>query len=84
MAARKVRKKKAVSRSGSKIIIVRIGKKVYSAPLTALGRNFADDEILRLVYAKEKKSCCHGLQFAGVFSRPAYKLSFGNGHMPPH
>jgi hypothetical protein len=84
MATRKVRKKKKpVSRSG-KLIVIRIGKKVYSAPFRALGRDFADGEVLTKIYALEKKSCCHGLHFAGVFSGTAYERAFGNGRFPPH
>jgi hypothetical protein len=82
MATRKVRKKKPVPRG--RFIVVRIGKKVYSAPFSALGRDFADQVVLTKIYALEKKSCCHRLHFAGVFGGIAYDRAFGNGRFPPH
>jgi hypothetical protein len=82
MATRKVRKKKRVSRGGRKIVIIRIGRKVYRAPLTALGRPLTDAALIKAIMAIEKKKCCHGLHFAGVYGQPMFMLSFGNGHLP--
>jgi hypothetical protein len=82
VATRKVRRKKRVSRGGRKIIIIRLGRKVYRAPLSALGRPLSDPELLRLIIAREKKKCCHGLHFAGVYGQPMFMLAFGNGHLP--
>jgi hypothetical protein len=83
MATRKVRKKKRVSRGG-KIIIVKVGSKVYTAPLSALGRPVRNPQLNRLIAALAEKSGkhCHGANFAGIFGQPMFIRSFGNGHMP--
>ncbi len=80
MAVRK--KKKRAARGGRKYVIIRLGKKVFTAPLTAFGRPTSDPELLKIIIALEKKHCCHGLHFAGSYSKPMYMRTFGNGHLP--
>jgi len=83
MATKKKTRKKRVG-GVRKYVLIRVGRKVYRANLSALGRPLADPELLKLVLAFEKKhkKCCHGLHFGGVFNKPMYMMSFGNGHLP--
>ena len=84
MPVRKKKTKKRAARGGRKYVILRIGRKVYTAPLSALGRPLSDPELLRMIIALEKKhrKCCHGVDFTGVYGRRMYMMSFGNGHLP--
>jgi hypothetical protein len=83
MATKKKTKKKRVG-GVHKYVLIRIGRKVYRAHLSALGRPLADPKLIKAVIAFEKKhkKCCHGVHFGGVFSHPMYMMSFGNGHLP--
>lgn len=84
MATRKRKTKKRVTRSGRSIVIIGVGRRVYVAPLSALGRPVRSRELGQLIAALKKKTGkgCHGTSFCGVYTHPVYARSFGNGHMP--
>ena len=84
MAIRK--KPKRAARRGRKFVILRVGREVYVAPLSALGppvREDKEDLDRRIaVFLKKKKGkCCHGTSLCGVFVARTFGLTFGNGHI---
>lgn len=85
MATRKKKTtKRRIARGGRSIVIIGVGRRVYVAPLSALGRPVRNRELNKLIAALKGKSrkCCHGTSFCGVYTHPMYMRSFGNGHMP--